>query len=143
MKRALNPVKLTQSPITWRTDDLSIGRVENILGRDWVAGFFDDKDRERAIGHAISRARGAWDANEREHYAAYQSLARLLGRSYEERDVESVGHHGYPPPRAGETRMQYLRRIAERRRRYRRLSQHQGEQGPGYDARRKRRRRRR
>ena len=59
-------------------------------------------------------------------------------------EVESVGHHGYAPPsQQPETRMQYLRRIAERRRRYARQAQFHGEQGPGYDQRRRRRSRRR
>jgi hypothetical protein len=61
-------------------------------------------------------------------------------------DVESVGQHGYTsqhPPHHGETRIQYLRRIAERRRRYARQAQFHGEQGPGYDQRRRRSRTRR
>lgn len=79
-----SPVTLRQEPITWRTDDLSIGRVETILGRNHVADFFEDRSRKRAINAAVARARGAWDANDRERYAAYRSLARLLGRRYEE-----------------------------------------------------------
>ena len=58
------------------------------------------------------------------------------------RDVESIGHHGYAPQRP-ETEAERMRRLAERRRRYRQLSQSPGEQGPGYDQRRPRRRRRR
>ncbi len=70
-------------PITWRTDDLSIGRVETILGKDFVAAFFAADDRESAIGRSVGRAYGAWQANERESYAAFRSLARLLGRKEE------------------------------------------------------------
>ena len=82
--RSRQPVKLRPEPITWRTDDLTIGSVETILGRDHVAKFFEDRSRKRAINAAVARARGAWDANDRERYAAYRSLARLLGRRYEE-----------------------------------------------------------
>ena len=64
------------------------------------------------------------------------------GTSAAGRDVEGVGHHGYAPPRH-ETPAERARRLAERRRRYRRLSQSPGEQGPGYDVRRRRRARRR
>lgn len=75
-----NPVNLAVVPITWLTDDLTIGRVESMLGADFVAGFFADPDRKHAIAVAVSRACGAFDACEREYCAAYRSLARLLGR---------------------------------------------------------------
>lgn len=58
------------------------------------------------------------------------------------RDVEGIGHHGYAPQRP-ETPAERARRLAARRRRYRAQTQYQGEQGPGYDQRRRSRRRRR
>lgn len=74
-----NPVKLAAVEITWRTENLNIGRVEGILGSDIVAAFFKGP-RDAAITKAVCKANGAWDANNRELYAAYRSLARLLGR---------------------------------------------------------------
>jgi hypothetical protein len=74
-----NPVRLATQKITWRTEDLSIGRVESILGSALVASFFKGP-RAASITKAVSLAHGAWSANERERYAAYRSLARLLGR---------------------------------------------------------------
>ncbi len=74
---------LPKTEITWRTDDLTIGRVETMLGRDFVALFFDMPNREAAIASVVCRIRGSWDANDREAHAAYRSLARLLGRKEE------------------------------------------------------------
>ncbi len=62
--------------ITWTTTDLTRAQVEDLLGSDCVA-------RVEAQPHAVvicgSRAHGAWQANERESYAAWRSLAVLLG----------------------------------------------------------------
>lgn len=75
--------------IDWHTSDLSRQRVEGILGKEWVARFFDLPKKD-AIARAQVRARGAWNANEREHQAAYLSLARLLSsQSGSERDPRS------------------------------------------------------
>jgi hypothetical protein len=63
----------------------------------------------------------------------------MTGDHAARRDVESIGHHGYSHPH--ETHAQRLRRLAARRRAYRRTTQHPGEQGPGYDQRRRRKRR--
>ncbi len=63
--------------ITWTTTDLSRARIAGILGSAWVAGI-EAKGREAAIVFCSGRARGAWDANERESHAAYRSLAALL-----------------------------------------------------------------
>lgn len=75
-----SPVRLAAPEITWRTDDLTIGQVESMLGRDFVARFFNMPNREAAIASVVGRIRGTWDANDREAHAAYRSLARLLGR---------------------------------------------------------------
>lgn len=90
--------------------------------------------RERADRLAESYRR-----NLARRHAPQTVIVRPLGSS---RDAEGIGHGGYAAPRQGETRMQQLRRLAEKRRRYRRLTQAQGEQGPGYDQRRRRKRRR-
>ena len=76
---------------------------------------------------------------------ALNRLARLGRRKrtpVTARDVEGIGHHGYGSARP-ETHAEKLRRLAERRRRYHQQTQYQGEQGPGYDQRRRRRSRRR
>lgn len=63
--------------ITWQTTDLDLARIKGILGADYV-------DRllrlvpSYVASHARCRATGAWMANEREHYAAYRSLARIV-----------------------------------------------------------------
>jgi len=63
--------------ITWNTTDLSPETIDRILGVGTVAS-------ARAMGTAIAvrhcecRAAGWWDANEREYYAAWRSLARIV-----------------------------------------------------------------
>lgn len=65
------------SEITWRTTDLSLARIERILGRDYVEGILR-LSPSAALARAQTRAAGAWDANDRERYAAYRSLERHL-----------------------------------------------------------------
>ena len=67
---------MATTEITWTTTDLSRARIDHILGADFVADFIA---RPGAKGAAQCRARGAWEANERETHATYRSLAKLLG----------------------------------------------------------------
>lgn len=76
-KHVPNSVKLATPAITWRSDDLSIGRVETILGRETVEQIFA-MPKEAAVARAVCRGRGAFDACERERYAAYRSLVTML-----------------------------------------------------------------
>lgn len=61
--------------LTWKTDDLSAEQVDYILGAGTVAKV---ATMTNGVGHAAARARGAWDANEREAHAAWRSLENLL-----------------------------------------------------------------
>lgn len=61
--------------LTWKTDDLSAEQVDYILGAGTVAKV---ATMQNGVGHAAARARGAWDANEREAHAAWRSLENLL-----------------------------------------------------------------
>lgn len=60
--------------ITWGTDDLGLDRIKRILGGAYVDGILAAWNAE---GICAGRARGAWDANEREYHAAYRSLAKI------------------------------------------------------------------
>lgn len=88
---------------------------------------------EQAKEHAISQAIASL------RQVASTRLKRRHGRFSARRDLpESIGHHGYAPRESAAER---ARRVEEAHRRYRARAQHQGEQGPGYDQRRPRRRR--
>lgn len=63
--------------ITWNTTDLPKDRIEGILGKDIVHKILA-LPKAQGVAHATSRAKGNWDANERESYAAYRSLAKLI-----------------------------------------------------------------
>ena len=72
----------TPAPITWRTGDLSRARIESIfgggaLGKKWVADILA-RPKAEALAYCVSRKRGAFDANDREHHAAYASLCRMI-----------------------------------------------------------------
>jgi hypothetical protein len=66
---------LVMKTITWTTTDLTANEIETLLGKDHVAWI---KRLERPADYCESRAYGWWQANERESYAAYRSLARLV-----------------------------------------------------------------
>lgn len=75
-----NSPTLCVATIEWTTDDLPRETVECILGARTVRDYFA-MDRKVAVGRALSRRAGWWDANEREAYAAYSSLVTLLRAS--------------------------------------------------------------
>lgn len=56
--------------ITWQTTNLSQEEIESILGKDYV--------KTLSYINCITKAAGCWNANMREHYAAYNSLAKIL-----------------------------------------------------------------
>ncbi len=69
--------------ITWSTQDLTLDEIGEVLGPEWVrVAFLQQDDLHIAHARAVCRAYGAWDANEREHYAAYRSLANLLSERW-------------------------------------------------------------
>lgn len=76
---AIHPVIAAQE-ITWRSDDLPLATVESILGKDHVAMIFA-MPKKQAIAFAVSRGHGAFDACDRERYAAYRSIVTMLDPS--------------------------------------------------------------
>jgi len=66
-----------QSEITWQTTDLPLERIQRFFGKEWVDDILS-MDKARAFGFCASRAAGAWNANERETYAMYRSLAHIV-----------------------------------------------------------------
>ena len=63
--------------ITWATDNLSRDRAAYLLGYR-ATQLQPLLATEGYLGHCLSRAQGAFDANEREMHAAYRSLARII-----------------------------------------------------------------
>lgn len=64
--------------ITWEDGHharLSMPEIRSILGAGCIEAI---KRKPFPAGHCQGRARGMWDANEREMYAAYRSLAKHL-----------------------------------------------------------------
>lgn len=61
------------SAIEWTTRDISLERIIAQFGEKYVADI-QAMPRDAALARCASRAAGAWNANEREHYAMYVSL---------------------------------------------------------------------
>lgn len=70
MMQDMNP-----ADITWRTDDITMADIRRHWGDEFVDGILA---LHHADEHCRSRAVGQWDANQREAYAFYRSLARHI-----------------------------------------------------------------
>lgn len=64
--------------ITWTTTDLTTEQIDEILGKGTVKKI---SGWANGSGFCAGRAASAWDANEREFFAAYRSLGALLKAS--------------------------------------------------------------
>lgn len=62
--------------ITWQTSDLSLEACAYLLGTT-VDDLREVVSRPNFALRAEARAAGWWDANDREQYAAWRSLAKL------------------------------------------------------------------
>lgn len=62
------------SDITWTTEDVSIDVIRAHLGESLLKGILM---HHQAVSICLGRAAYAWDANDRETYAVYRTLARI------------------------------------------------------------------
>lgn len=74
---------MSTTEITWNTTDISMERIEARFGNDFVAGVLANPIRFIVCRN---RATGAWDANDREGYAFWRSLAERI----REREAEAI-----------------------------------------------------
>lgn len=62
--------------LTWKTDDLTLEQCARLSG--WTVAELTAKlARPGFANHAVCKAAGAWDANNRENHALWSSLERL------------------------------------------------------------------
>lgn len=68
-----SPAPTPERPIEWDTTTLTLERCAQILGSQPADLFAQTRD-PAGVGHFACRAAGAWDSNDREKYAVYNSL---------------------------------------------------------------------
>lgn len=60
--------------IQW-TSILTMRQIENVLGKPWVMMLIEETEPAKLARFCECRSVGAWDACDKERYAAYRSLA--------------------------------------------------------------------